>query len=351
MLIYWGGCILSVLILAVGRKCMPAGKEIRENPKRKIILLAFFSALPLIMIAALRYNVGTDYGSYIKEFNNIKGGSRTRLEPLYYLLNKIIALLGLSERWLLIITAFLFCLIVYIAIIENSKDPCLSIFLLLGTTAFFMFMNGMRQMIGCAICLYGLKYVNQKKFIRFLICVLIAGGFHYSCLLFLAVYFLSNIKINTKRSLILIAVVYLLSPIIIDVVMRFLSSLNYYSHYTTYREDGISTWLIVNLAVFVFSAVFCGKKERYTRALYWCQLIIAMLAVFNGRVPLLSRLMWGFALPQILLIPETLSNIKDKKLRVIIKICMIILFFAYSTYSIAVNGTHDVYPYKTFFSL
>ena len=83
MIVYWMGCLASVLVAWLGMNT-EKGKQHRQA-------VIFFSALPLLLIAALRYDVGMDYMfTYVPYFNMVDMGivsDGARLEILYHLLN------------------------------------------------------------------------------------------------------------------------------------------------------------------------------------------------------------------------------------------------------------------------
>lgn len=194
MAVYWSACLASVLFTWFAIHV----KHKREGI-RYWLLVTFVAALPLIYISAIRYNVGADYIPYYRYYLEIlNGAGQGRYEFLYYAANKLIACFRLSAPWLFGFTAALFLMPVYKRIISDSPYPYMSIFLLLGMTYFFFFLNGMRQMIGAAFLLLSIPFIENRKFIPFLALVLIATGFHTTCIVFLAVYFLVYMDLKPK---------------------------------------------------------------------------------------------------------------------------------------------------------
>ena len=53
-------------------------------------------------------------------------------------------------------------------------------------------------MIGAAFLLLSIPFIENRKFIPFLALVLIATGFHTTCIVFLAVYFLVYMDLKPK---------------------------------------------------------------------------------------------------------------------------------------------------------
>ena len=341
MLVYWFALALTILF-ASGIKYDREGKF-----SKKAILVAF----PFSIISALRYNVGTDYFAYILEFQKINyiNGYHSRMEPLFVLLNKSIGALGLSSQWIFIITAFLFCTIVIYTIMRDSELPKFSIFLFLGAGFYTFSMNGIRQTLACAITFCAMRYIREKKFVSFLICILIASGFHYTALAMIPIYFLQYVKVDIKKSLFIILCVFLLKDKIIDLYSHFLYSLDYYNSYLVYQKTSLDIWLYINIAIFIFLLLFLNREDEKNRIYFYCQLSVVCLGLFNGQIALLSRLMWTFCFPQLVALPKAINTIRDSKTRSLVKLGMIILFAFYINYSVVISGSNAVNPYRLIF--
>ena len=163
MVVYWAACLASIAFTWFATHV----KHDKEGVSYWL-LVTFVSAFPLIFISAIRLNVGADYIPYYKYYLGIlNGAGQGRYEFLYYAANKLIACFHLSAPWIFGFTAALFLMPVYKRIISDSSYPYMSIFLLLGMTYFFFFLNGMRQMIGAAFLLLSIPFIENRKFIPF----------------------------------------------------------------------------------------------------------------------------------------------------------------------------------------
>ena len=81
-------------------------------------LLAFF---PLFFIAAVRYDVGTDYlYTYVPNFLKILNGDLPYSEWGFNQLNKFIQLFTTNPQWLFVITAFIFTFLIIQTIVRYS---------------------------------------------------------------------------------------------------------------------------------------------------------------------------------------------------------------------------------------
>ncbi len=110
MIVYFLGTIISVFLAHVAVK-----SKDRTKLKRNFELL---SAMPLTLIAALRYGVGADYfGTYVRYFNLTLNGIRNittdNFEIGFEILTKIIINFTNYYQWLFIICAIIFSFFIF----------------------------------------------------------------------------------------------------------------------------------------------------------------------------------------------------------------------------------------------
>ncbi len=148
-------------------------------------LMLFISFLIIFLPAALRYNVGTDYWSYVDIFKRIQNGEITYVEPGYVMLNKVIIYLGLSVEWLFALLAFL---IYFLAYKSYPKKNAATYHFLYITVFYLITFTSLRSALTFSITLIALNnYSYNKKFIPFLIWTIIGTFFHKSILLILII--------------------------------------------------------------------------------------------------------------------------------------------------------------------
>ena len=346
MIVYWIACLASVLIAWRGMQTI-------SGRKNKWIVCAL-AGFPLFLVAALRFDVGSDYMSYREYYEGVLHPFHAdywNIEPLFYWLNVALAKINADPQWIFVVSAMIFAAGVFSQIFEDSPYPGLSIFLLMFMGYYFGFFNVMRQMIGCGILLYSLRYVQKRQALRFFICVAVASGFHVSCALFVFVYWVARIRIRPLMALILsvglFAMQYLVGWILTDLV----SWTRYSIYITSIYADGKTAYvmLAINAVLLIFAYAFGRDDPRY-RMYSNLQLINLWVIMLSGRVVLILRLMWMFGLPSVILVPMALSNIKDTKKRRILMILITVLYFIYSYYTVGIMNSNQVLPYKTIFS-
>ena len=348
MWIYWLICAITIVISYIGSICIIKvnGYEIK-NDSTKIL----FTSLPLIIIASIRYGIGSDYFNYEKFFNLINNGY-DRFELLFTWMNRGIHFLGLNFQAFIVITSIAFTLLVILSIYHDSPNVAYSIFLLFAMGFFFQSLNIIRQMLACAICLYSIKYVEEKKPIRFIICIVLAIGFHSASIIFAPVYLFFNIKIDLKKVISILIAVFLLQWKIVDIVVEYGKGvLNYQDYFRNLNADANVGYvsLIINILIYIFAYVFIDKENKSERGFLNLQLIALALSLLNGQIPLLNRLRFYYALPGIILIPIAINNVKNKSLRTWLYVIIGVLFFAYCMYIEGYMNQSATFPYMTIF--
>ena len=340
LIIYWGNCIFSMLLAKLG---------VLIN-RQKTTLLAIVSSIPIFFITAIRYDVGTDYFSYRSIFEAMQYAGPDRFEWLFYIMNRILGFFSSDPQMVFVGSALIFLICSYKQIFLDSPNPSLSIFLLMGSMIYFTYLNALRQLTGCAICFLALGYAYKRKVIPFVILIILGAGFHSICWLFLITYFFTFIKVNIKKSIILIALTIVFSQVVVGLVNTTLTD-SIYRNYIIHDSDidKLVTFVPINIAVWLFSVIFYNKENPKYKLYLNCQFAMVLLAMFYLQIPLVTRVMWLLWLPQTVLIPMALEGISSKLLRIFFIVAIVILFFVYSSYSIAVNFSHNVVPYQTIF--
>ena len=157
-------------------------------------MAALFSLFVILTgLAALRIDVGNDYGNYVNTFHEIYVGGYVVTEPGLNLLVRLVYFLSGGENYLLVFgifaaaTTFLFLKAMY----EQSVDFtwAFALFMLLGL--YFRTFNTVRYYFVLALTLYSLRYVLKKEIGKFILLILFAAFFHKSVLVVIPLYLLA----------------------------------------------------------------------------------------------------------------------------------------------------------------
>ena len=171
--------------------------ETTELPlQRKVWLI--FSFLFVVFFCALRFYVGNDYARYVIGFYGIKqfyGANVYFWEPTYFILNRIF--LNCYAGYI-----YVFAFATLISFIFIFKT--LNYYNILKWGIFFTFTlglliflnNGIRQGVALSIFIYSIRFIENRKFIRYLLCILLAATFHFSAFILVFVYFVRYIRLS-----------------------------------------------------------------------------------------------------------------------------------------------------------
>ena len=348
--------LLLFLVFAGGSRTKLYNGE-NTSYKRLVIskfdLAVFVSALPPMIISAIRYHVGTDYlETYYTGFYRILEGSVIDgFELGFFALNKAIQLFSDNVFWLFIITSFLFVGFVYKAIGALSVDVPLSIILFLVTRYYFIGMNGIRQFIGLAFLTYSLKFIFENNLKKFLIFVFVACMFHHTCICFTPIYFFSKFRLNIKRIIVVVLGELVLFTIAFPIFLYVLEGTKYGALISKFDLPGIKfTIFTIVLNIILFIIGYIGKKQKYDIRIN-ASLNIQFLALLSSlalqTIPLIERVYWIFSFPIIITFPYLIKEIKSKDIRIAIKWGVVFIFTIYMLYDICILGDHEVLPYQT----
>lgn len=197
-----------------------------DNRNTRYKLFVFLTALILILVAGLRYRVGTDYMNYALGYENIKrtvwASIKAFDEPGY----KIVTILAskiYDDYAVMFFTLSLFTIGINIKVIAKYSDDfffAIMLYVLIG--AWHGSFNAVRQYAAGAILFAGHRYIFERKFWKFLLVVFVAFLFHRTAIVFLPIYFLARDSINTK-SIVLILISTVVMTYGMDYVFQIMS--------------------------------------------------------------------------------------------------------------------------------
>lgn len=317
----------------------------------------FWAGIFLLLI--LRHEtIGIDLPNYRLIFDfisksNLEKSLNRSLEFGYSFLNKVVSVFSTDFRWLLIVVAVLSVHFIAKAYVKFSCDAALTIVLFVNLSNFVLLFSGLRQAIAISLGFLAFEFVRQKKFVRFLIVVIVAMLFHTSAFMLLFMYPIYHVRI-TKKSLIfvvpVIGVVFAFNRQIFSVLGLILS------RYTKYDATITSTGAYTMLILFILFAIFSylipdeSKLDNDTIGFRNFLLLSVVLQIFASLHPLAMRMNYYYMAFIPLLMPKIIENRSKRwnQVAVIARYVMIVFFFAYFCIG-ASNGDNNslqTFPYR-----
>jgi hypothetical protein len=297
-------------------------------------IFVYFSIISLILFAGLRYNVGVDYGAYVKIYSLIErniafeGMVGVPSEKGYVLLVKLLLVLGAEQQLLFLIFAIITQIFTYKFIKHNSINIVYSILIYLCLGPFFLGgLNLIRQAAAVALFAYITKYIISKNFFKYFIYIIIGTlFFHTSLILMLPFYFFLNINYSKKKILIIIILEILLSKVII-----YLINLTPYKIYFIMKFNNatnITTVFYFGISIMVYLFIQNVANNNIVKNMLLFSILLQMLGFIDKSFApeIIYRMNYYFFVSIIVLMPEMFKNIKNKNLRIAFKMVMFIAF-------------------------
>lgn len=324
--------------------------------KEKFNYIDFVLIFFMIAIAGFRDGIGTDYNMYKSFYFYPDQIAAKKVEWGFIELIKISQNM-FGERYYLffLICSILTILPIYYIFKEKSSYPAFSLLLFISLGFYTLSFNMVRQCIAIAIAFYALKYIEERKLIKYCFFIGVACLFHMTALIMLPMYFLANIEIK-KSTLKKFFVISLFAGILFNPIFSYVvNHIPQYEMYRTYNsvEAGIGTYL-VDLIYLLMIWFVISKKETIIKSKFeGICLNISVLAVpmivFSLKNILFARMIYYFFIPILIPFANTLKFFNVKLTQRVYNYTIVIgLLIIYVLNIIAFNG---VYPYASIFNL
>lgn len=294
--------------------------EARGNLKSKFRV--GLGACCFIIFSGLRWETGTDWDSYLINFNSIHLAElwQSGYEIGFELLTRSVRFFSDDYTVMLIITAVIINCLTGLAFTAVSPYPIVSYLILFGYS-FNQTGFGYRQDIAAAISLLSVVFIIRKQLVAFLIAITVAVCFHQSAACFFPAYWIAFIQWERRAGrnlLIIVSVLYITTQNLSFIASLLTSSasekLGFYLEMTSEElmfDRGSPTAYIIqgglNRVVLLFFPVMLlrqGGASEALRVLFNLQLTGCLLFIFLASGgPILTRFCRYFDLVSTLSLP------------------------------------------------
>lgn len=342
--------VIEILLFNLLRK----NKNITNKQYCKII------GISMILITGLRgVNVGSDTTVYYLNFNDLSDMSFAQLisedmrDKGYYILAWAVNKWTGSFHILTLIAAITFYWPISKMIAEYSEDCGLSYLILLAFNFFQFSMTGIRQTMALGFAVLFIMEIlrEQTRFHLTVLWLVLGTLMHHSCLLML-IYYIIRLTRKSKKlmwgTVILIPILFLLRSQITVLLLALFDSIGF--ELSTYigSGGGITTYLVYIL-LFVWGLFFTYKDDKQETGMPVEYMnIIGIATALQSFVVVNSiffRVVWYFALFQIIFIPKLLTTSKVTEKSVGIMRFIIYIGILYMYLGITMSSA-NVVPYS-----
>ena len=376
MYIYIISFLITILLIYLAKTKV-------KNTKIKVILLVL-AVIPMLLVSALRYQVGTDYTKrYVENYRMLQKGIDVEDLEIGFKAIDYVCLFFTKDAYLLFIVTSLIILSIFFEVIyKKSSNSILSVIIFFLGGYFFATLNIIRQYISVAFILLGYQFLmseNKKKaYIGFVICAILAFFMHSSSIICFIIILLTKKNIMDARWVIPLSILILILNKNIMVILTPIIKNTRFNVYLTgkFTTGELSILQIVeNLIIYLamyFSYYFEKKQgkelDKQGITLLNIQGLALLLTVSGVIHTLFIRMAIYFVAFQIISIPYFFSilqfntitdkinkklkkNLKTKTVEIIIYSGIVLGFSAMFIYTNILNNDNEVLPYKTIFSI
>lgn len=321
-------------------------------------ILAVLSSIPFILVTVLRYEVGIDWTSiYAPHYYYINHGIKNFSEAGFNMLNKILYQVT-PEPWILFaLVGFATMVFFFLAFYRLSDQYTISILVFFLMSYYFQSLNQIRQMLAMAIFLFAVRYIFQRRFIPYIICILIGATIHTSSLIYLPIYFLFNLKTTFKKCVVFFCLCVLSLPILSKVVIPIVLHTKYgwYLHSMFSGAGFYKLGFLVMMIYMGLHLIHLNTNEQngiYDKEYCFMNNMILLSTIsllFSAVLPQVSRISDGLSIICVFSVPRILKTEKNKNALAIFiylffSVCLV--KFGYDTF---INQWHGALPYHTIF--
>ena len=350
MIVYYVTFALAILLAWLAQRFgRPSSESERLQGGRTVVPNGFFAllcALLLILVAGLRWQVGTDYGAYRINYTAYANHVWTALiryqEPGINLIAWISRLLYDDYATMLFLAAALTVGLFVGTSKRYSLDFPFAIAIYLMVGAWHGCFNGVRQYLAAAVLFAGHRYMLERKFWRYALVVFVASLFHTTALVMILPYFFMTRKPDWKQFLVMLLGVILIRysyDAIFDLVGFYKGHDIVIDEYVTNEVNPLR--IAVAFAPVVVYLFFTDKRSMGKADYFYINGILlnafALFATMNSTylaracIYTESYLIIGYG--------YLVRLIKDKRVRWLALFFICILYWFYWWYSISESGS------------
>lgn len=319
---------------------------IKGEKKEKIV--AVVGAVILFLIAALRdKTVGIDTPGYVNHYKLLAsldfGAMKEYVvnnpdkykDPTFYYIGWIFSRVFSNPQWWLSAIALIYVIAVGKLIYNESKQSAISWLVLVSLSFYSISLTGLRQTVAMSILILGYPFLKERRFIPFLITVLIAGLYHQTSLVFLAIYPIATKRLGVYH-LIFAAVAFIIFYSFQDWLLNFLGDVLKDDRFKSYTGGEASQLTMAGFAIQTVCLIFAlyyykelTSKDETAIILYNLSFVGWVIQIFSSFIAEFFRVSMYFSIFNIILVANAASMEKDKRSRSILQMVVAIIFILY----------------------
>ena len=244
---------LLTIMIFFGVIASKKGKPILDKNQTITVERSFWVPeiiIPIVLFAVIfgmRFDVGVDYLNYMEKYLNRDYAGKK--EPFFMLFSDIGWFFNLHYTIYFGILAFIQVFFFFLAFKDERFLYPFLIFFILTNGDVLSWMNIIRQAIAMCIWIFSLRYIDRRRIIPYIICIIVTFLFHRSSIILFIFYPIlrkgKDYLKNTPFQLILLIAAFVVRGAFSNIFLRLESVVNFYAlfagdgFYESYSADQI----------------------------------------------------------------------------------------------------------------
>lgn len=347
---------MTILLVSISAMLSQYFKKKKNNLNISRVFSGL-TAVILIVVAGLRWQVGTDYWAYSRNYTRYKNelwDSITSFnEPGINFISYISSLIYDDYATMFFISSLITVGLMVWTNSKYSNSFLVSILLYIFIGAWHGSFNGVRQYLAAAILFAGHRYIIDKQLWKYLFVVILASLFHISALSMIILYFVPKKRLKFKQIISLLVVI-VMSIFLYDFIFEIINSVFESNRSSTlvvtdYVTNNVNPLrILVMIAPIILYLFITPKKTLNREDNFYINLLYvnATMYIITAGSTYLARFNIFTTVFLVLSIPRLFKGV-DKKTTTFILYITMILYFLFWTYEISL--TENVYNFQWIF--
>ena len=352
--------IFFPFFLETVEKMLQSNRGYVFNTKSSNRSIVVFFAILFIMLSLRSITCGIDLLAYRYTFGSIAEQSfseslkNNTIEPLYVILNWVVARIYCDFRLFLVVVALMCTGITGWFYWRESKCAPLTMLLFVINPCIFMFYSGLRQALAMLFVIPAYYMILKRKIIPFIIIVFVACYFHTSALVMLFLYPAFYTPIKSRHFVIVLLLVgffFLFKSQIFFFVLPFLAK-RYIELYGQITDTGSYAMWVLFILFLTYAFCISDEEKMSSKQLGLRNILVVMTVIqcFAPIHPIAMRFNLYFIMllpiivPELLIIPRK-GNENIAQISKWVMVCFFLFFFFYRAEP---GGGLNAIPYRFF---
>lgn len=305
------------------------------------------------LLSCLRYEVGTDYLMYENLFYEINNDIPTLMEFGYYSLNK---LFGNFPNGYLYVFAFsaIVSFSFFFLVLYRESIVFWGVFFFFSFGFLFIANNIVRQALVIPFFYWAIKFIEEKKFLKYILFISIGFLFHRSALFLIPFYWADKVKFGKVTWIVILVISISLSftgaiPFFIEEVVMLIPKYGAYARRGFESAISSGATNVLYSLMYIVIVLFKDRFLQNKRDLLYLNIFLIGINVsfIFMTVDFLYRISYYFIPMFIIIIPLLFSKLKFGLNKIIITAFFVLISLVF-WYKTLIFNDHGCVPYKSF---